>query len=45
MVQEAFPGYKAPVEPREMAEFVAGFAMTGNKYFNGKILPVAVTNP
>jgi 3-oxoacyl-[acyl-carrier protein] reductase len=45
MFEEAFPGYKAPVEPGEMAEFVAGFALTGNKYFNGKILPVAVTNP
>jgi 3-oxoacyl-[acyl-carrier protein] reductase len=45
MVEEAFPGYKAPVEPGEMAEFVADFALNGNKYFNGKILPVAITNP
>lgn len=45
MVEEAFPGYKAPVEPKEMAEFVAGFSLTGNKYFNGKIIPVAVSNP
>ena len=28
MVEEAFPGYKAPVEPDEMAEFVAEFALT-----------------
>jgi NAD(P)-dependent dehydrogenase (short-subunit alcohol dehydrogenase family) len=45
MLNEAFPGYKAPVEPKQMAEFIAGFALTGNKYFNGKILPVAVGNP
>jgi NAD(P)-dependent dehydrogenase (short-subunit alcohol dehydrogenase family) len=45
MFEEAFPGYEAPVNAGEMAEFVAGFALTGNKYFNGKILPVAVTNP
>ena len=45
MVAEAFPGYKAPVQPKEMAEFITGFALTGNKYFNGKILPVAVSNP
>jgi short-subunit dehydrogenase len=45
MVEEAFPGYKAPVDPKEMAEFVAGFSLTGNKYFNGKIIPVAVSNP
>ena len=45
MVEEAFPGYKAPVGAGEMAEYVAGFALKGNKYFNGKIIPVAVTNP
>ena len=45
MVEEAFPGYKAPVEAGEMAEYVVGFALKGNKYFNGKIIPVAVTNP
>jgi short-subunit dehydrogenase len=45
MLDNAFPGYKAPVEPKQMAEFIAGFAMTGHKLFNGKILPVAVTNP
>ena len=45
MVAEAFPGYKAPVQPKEMAEFITGVALTGNKYVNGKILPVAVSNP
>lgn len=45
MLNEAFPGYKAPVEAKQMAEFISGFAMTGNKFFNGKILPVAMSNP
>lgn len=45
MLNEAFPGYKAPVDAKQMAEFIAGFALTGNKFFNGKILPVAVGNP
>jgi NAD(P)-dependent dehydrogenase (short-subunit alcohol dehydrogenase family) len=45
MLEEAFPGYKAPVNAKEMAEFVSDFAMTGHKYFNGKILPVAINNP
>jgi NAD(P)-dependent dehydrogenase (short-subunit alcohol dehydrogenase family) len=45
MLDEAFPGYKAPVDAKQMAEFISGFALTGNKYFNGKILPVAVGNP
>jgi len=45
MLDEAFPGYKAPVNAVEMAEYISGFALTGNKFFNGKILPVAIGNP
>jgi len=45
MFNEAFPGYKAPVEAKEMGEFIADFAVKGHKFFNGKIIPVAVSNP
>jgi 3-oxoacyl-[acyl-carrier protein] reductase len=45
MFAEAFPGYKAPVEPKDMAEFIVDFALKGNRFFNGKILPAAVSNP
>jgi NAD(P)-dependent dehydrogenase (short-subunit alcohol dehydrogenase family) len=45
MLKEAFPGYKAPVSAVEMGEFIASFALTGHKYFNGKILPVALSTP
>ena len=45
MLNEAFPGYKAPVNAKQMAEYISGFALTGHKFFNGKILPVAVSNP
>lgn len=45
MFGNAFPGMKAPVMPAQMAEFIAYFAVSGNKYFNGKILPVAITDP
>jgi NAD(P)-dependent dehydrogenase (short-subunit alcohol dehydrogenase family) len=45
MFEKAFPGHKAPVEAKEMAEFISGFALTGQKLFNGKILPVAAGNP
>jgi NAD(P)-dependent dehydrogenase (short-subunit alcohol dehydrogenase family) len=45
MLAEAFPGYKALVDAREMGEFIADFALNGHKFFNGKILPVAVSNP
>ncbi|MBS0011899.1 MAG: SDR family oxidoreductase [Bacteroidales bacterium] len=45
MLEEAFPGYKAPVRADEMAEFISWFALKGNKFFNGKVLPVSVSNP
>jgi short-subunit dehydrogenase len=45
MFSKAFPGFTAPVSPKEMARFIADFAVNGNKFFNGKILPVAVSVP
>lgn len=45
MLEEAFPGYKAPVSSEEMANYIANFAIHGSRYFNGKVIPVAVNNP
>jgi len=45
MFEEAFPGLKAPVSAKEMAQFIADFALNGNKFFNGKVLPVAFSDP
>lgn len=45
MLSNAFPGYKAPVTASEMAGFISNFALTGHKYFNGKILPVSLSTP
>jgi NAD(P)-dependent dehydrogenase (short-subunit alcohol dehydrogenase family) len=45
MLETAFPDYTAPVSPEEMSEFIVSFATTGHRYFNGKILPAAVTTP
>jgi 3-oxoacyl-[acyl-carrier protein] reductase len=45
MFENAFPGYKAPVSAKEMAEFISDFAVKGSRYFNGKIIPVALNNP
>ena len=45
MLEEAFPGYEAPTTPDEMAEFIADFALNGNRFFNGKILPVSISTP
>ena len=45
MLEKAFPGLKAPVQAKEMARYIADFALTGHKIFNGKVIPVAVNNP
>jgi NAD(P)-dependent dehydrogenase (short-subunit alcohol dehydrogenase family) len=45
MLEKAFPGFKAPVSAKDMAEFICDFALTGHKFFNGKVIPVAVGNP
>ncbi|WP_316840324.1 SDR family oxidoreductase [Pedobacter gandavensis] len=45
MLEQAFPGYQSPVMAFEMGKYVADFAKTGHKFFNGKVLPVAVTTP
>jgi NAD(P)-dependent dehydrogenase (short-subunit alcohol dehydrogenase family) len=45
MLEEAFPGYDAPVSSAEMGKFISYFAVNGNKFFNGKILPVALSTP
>lgn len=45
MLQEAFPGYQAPISASEMANYIFDFALTGNKYYNGKVLQVSSTTP
>ena len=45
MLEKAFPGYESPVMAFEMGKYIADFALTGHRFFNGKILPVAVTTP
>jgi short-subunit dehydrogenase len=45
MLQEAFPGYEAPLSAKEMADYIYNFALTGNKYYNGKVLQVSSTTP
>jgi len=45
MLAEAFPGYKAPVGAIEIAPFISYIALNGQKFMNGKIIPVAVKNP
>jgi len=45
MLAEAFPGYQAPTTASEMAEYIVNFALTGNKMYNGKLLPVSSSTP
>ena len=42
MLEKAFPGYKAQVQPKEMANFIYDFSQTGGKVFNGKVVPVSL---
>jgi len=45
MLEEAFPGLEGSVLAFEMGKYVADFAKNGHKFYNGKILPVAVSTP
>jgi short-subunit dehydrogenase len=45
MLEEAFPGYKAPLSALEMAQYIKDFSLTGHKFYNGKLLQVANSTP
>lgn len=45
MLGEAFPAYKAPLQASDMADFIFDFALNGNRFYNGKILPVSLSTP
>lgn len=45
MLEEAFPGYKAPLSAKEMANYIVDFSLTGQKYYNGKLLQVSNSTP
>jgi len=45
MLEEAFPGYEAPVSASKMADFIVDFALKGNQWMNGKIIPVSLSTP
>ena len=45
MLNEAFPGYVAPLKANEMATFISQFALSAHHYMNGKIIPVSISNP
>ena len=45
MLEEAFPGYVAPISAQEMGAYIINFALTGHQFYNGKILPVSSSTP
>ncbi|WP_034041525.1 SDR family NAD(P)-dependent oxidoreductase [Wocania ichthyoenteri] len=45
MLEEAFPGYKAPTTALQMAQYIFDFSLNGNKYYNGKLLQVSNSTP
>ncbi len=45
MLEEAFPGYKAPTTALEMAVYIKDFALDGPKFYNGKLLQVSNSTP
>lgn len=45
MLEEAFPGYNAPVTALDMANYIKEFALTGHTLFNGKLIQVSNSTP
>jgi len=45
MLEIAFPGYNAEVKPKDMAQFIYNFSTSNPLLFNGKVIPVSISNP
>tara|TARA_R110001632_G_scaffold60800_6_gene147148 strand:+ start:32 stop:586 length:555 start_codon:yes stop_codon:yes gene_type:complete len=45
MLEEAFPGYQAPLTAVQMADYLFNFALTGQQFYNGKVLHVSASTP
>lgn len=45
MLEEAFPGFQAPITANEMAAYIMEFSLNGQKLFNGKIIQVSNSTP
>ena len=45
MLAKAFPGFKAPLSPGKIAPYIAQFALTGQQFYNGKVLPISSSTP
>jgi 3-oxoacyl-[acyl-carrier protein] reductase len=45
MLELAFPGYNAEVNPKDMAQFIYNFSTANPILINGKVIPVSISNP
>ena len=45
MLQEAFPDYKANINPKQMANFIHQFSTSNDGLLNGKVIPVSNSTP
>jgi NAD(P)-dependent dehydrogenase (short-subunit alcohol dehydrogenase family) len=45
MLEEAFPGYQAPLNPKQVSEYISDFTINAHKFMKGKIIPLSLTNP
>jgi len=45
MLEQAFPDFKANVQPKDMASYIMNFALTGAQFYNGKVLEVSNSTP
>ena len=45
MLEEAFPGYEAPLTATQMAAYIIDFSLTGHTFYNGKVLEVSSSTP
>lgn len=45
MLEEAFPGYIAPITAEKMAEYLYNFGINGHHYQNGKIIQLSTSTP
>ncbi|MXV38294.1 SDR family NAD(P)-dependent oxidoreductase [Flavobacteriaceae bacterium Ap0902] len=45
MLETAFPGYIAPINPEEMADYLFEFGLKGHHFMNGKIIQSSVSTP
>ncbi len=45
MLEKAFPGYESNTTPKQMAEYILNFSLSGHRFFNGKVIPVSLSTP